>query len=100
MGTWLAKRFTDDEANRVTYVQFVRHTSLPDLATGQCEPTDVRELYDHVKDPFELQNLLPAPPDSPTEQLESRLSTLTDQLHVCAGIEGRDPEPASGQYCR
>ena len=39
---------------------FVRHTSLPDLATGQCEPTDVRELYDHVKDPFELQNLLPA----------------------------------------
>ena len=24
----MAKRFTDDEANRVTYVQFVRHTSL------------------------------------------------------------------------
>ena len=79
---------------------FVRHTSLPDLATGQCEPTDVRELYDHVKDPFELQNLLPAAPGSPDEQLETRLSQLTDQLHVCAGIEGRDPEPASGQYCR
>ena len=28
LGSWLAKRFTDDEANRVTYVQFVRHTSL------------------------------------------------------------------------
>ena len=25
------------------------------------------------------------------EALESRLSTLTDELHVCAGIEGRDP---------
>ena len=79
---------------------FVRHTSLPDLATGQCEPSDVRELYDHVKDPFELQNLLPATPGSPDEQLETRFSQLSDELHVCAGIEGRDPEPESGQYCR
>jgi hypothetical protein len=78
---------------------FVRHTSLPDLATGQCKPTDVRELYDHVTDPFELENLLPAAPDSPTSALEQRLATLTNQLHVCSGIEGRDPEPESGFYC-
>ena len=78
---------------------FVRHTSLPDLQTGTCEATDVRELYDHLRDPFELTNLLPAQPDSPEAALESRLATLSDDLHVCAGIEGRDPEPESGHYC-
>jgi arylsulfatase A-like enzyme len=77
---------------------FIRHTSLPDLATGTCEPTDTRELYDHKTDPFELDNLIATgPPDTPLEQ---RFSALTDELQDCAGIEGRDPEPASGHYCR
>jgi hypothetical protein len=77
---------------------FVRHTSLPDLATGTCESTDVQELYDHQTDPFELDNLIATgPPDTPLQQ---RFSALTDELQDCAGIEGRDPEPASGHYCR
>lgn len=77
---------------------FVRHTSLPDLATGTCEPTDSRELYDHRSDPFELKNLLAE--GMPPTSLEQRFSTLTDELQDCAGIEGRDPEPDSGHYCR
>jgi hypothetical protein len=77
---------------------FVRHTSLPDLATGTCESVDVQELYDHDSDPFELENLIATgPPDTP---LQARFVTLTDELQDCAGIEGRDPEPASGHYCR
>ena len=31
---------------------------------------------------------------------EQRLRRLTDELSECAGIEGRDPEPERGQYCR
>ncbi len=77
---------------------FVRHTSLPDLATGTCEATDTRELYDRHTDPFELENLLAE--GMPPTELEQRFSTLTDELQDCAGIEGRDPEPASGHYCR
>ena len=44
---------------------FIRHTSLPDLSTGICEPADTIELYDHARDPYELRNLFPAPPGSP-----------------------------------
>ncbi len=77
---------------------FVRHTSLPDLATGTCEPTDTAELYDHDADPFELDNLIATGDADP--KLEERLVALTEELADCAGIEGRDPEPASGNYCR
>jgi N-acetylglucosamine-6-sulfatase len=78
---------------------FVRHTSLPDLSTGACEPTDTIELYDHVRDPYELENLSPTVPGSPAAGAEAHLAELSDQLADCAGIEGRDPEPASGDYC-
>jgi N-acetylglucosamine-6-sulfatase len=78
---------------------FVRHTSLPDLATGVCEPSDQIELYDHVRDPFELRNLSPTEPGTPLNATEQRLAELSDELADCAGIEGRDPEPASGHYC-
>jgi arylsulfatase A-like enzyme len=79
---------------------FVRHVSLPDLSTGRCEPADTIELYDHVRDPFELQNLFPTPPGSRAAAVETHMAELSDQLAVCAGIEGRDPAPASGYYCR
>ena len=79
---------------------FVRHTSLPDLGTGACEPADTIELYDHVRDPYELAQPVPRRRrirrSAATEQ---RLAELTDELSDCAGIEGRDPEPASGHYC-
>jgi arylsulfatase A-like enzyme len=80
---------------------YVRHTSLPDLQTGACEPSDVTELYDHATDPFELRNLL-----SPTvvaaantDAVAAHMSALTDRLADCGGIKGRDPEPESGHYC-
>ena len=78
---------------------YVRHTSLPDLATGTCEEVEEVELYDRRRDPFELENLA-ADPGSRAAAVEKRLATLTDELVDCAGIEGRDPEPASGPYCR
>jgi hypothetical protein len=77
---------------------YVEHTSLPDRATGACEPSDDRELYDHDTDQFELNNLLA--PGRPSDPVSDRLAALTAQLADCAGIEGRDPEPASGHYCR
>jgi hypothetical protein len=62
----------------------------------------VPELYDHAADPFELENL--ASPEvaagARAQAAETRMSALTDELADCAGIEGRDPEPASGHYCR
>jgi N-acetylglucosamine-6-sulfatase len=80
---------------------YVRHTSLPDLQTGACEPSDVTELYDHATDPFELSNLLSpeVAPGANTDTVAAHMSALTDRLADCAGIEGRDPEPESGHYC-
>ncbi len=81
---------------------YIRHTSLPNLKTGACEPAAVPELYDEVKDPYELRNL--ASPTVKSDQrakvAERHMAALADQLSTCAGIEGRDPEPASGHYCR
>ena len=79
---------------------YIRHTSLPDLATGICEQTEVAELYNHDADPYELDNLTAAAAGSRAAAVEERLSRLTDELSDCAGIEGRDPEPESGHYCR
>jgi N-acetylglucosamine-6-sulfatase len=79
---------------------YIRHTSLPDLATGICEETETIELYNHAIDPYELDNLAVVAAGSRAAAAEDRLSRLTDELVECAGIEGRDPEPANGPYCR
>ncbi len=78
---------------------YLRHTALPDLATGTCAETEVVELYDHDNDPFELDNLTAVAAGSRVASTQQRLSRLTDELSICAGIEARDPEPDSGQYC-
>jgi arylsulfatase A-like enzyme len=78
---------------------YVLHTALPDLATGACEPSDVVELYNHTRDPYELRNLAPTSPGTPDAAAEDRLGQLSATLSDCAGIEGRDPEPASGNWC-
>jgi N-acetylglucosamine-6-sulfatase len=78
---------------------YVRHTALPNLETGACEPSEVVELYDHARDPFELRNIGGGPAGSRATTTEARLAELTDELADCAGIEDRDPEPASGHYC-
>lgn len=78
---------------------YVSHPSVPDPETGVCEEADVAELYDRARDPFELENLAAAP-GSRAAAVEDRLAALTEELADCAGIEGRDPEPASGHYCQ
>jgi arylsulfatase A-like enzyme len=79
---------------------YIRHTSLPDLATGICAETESVELYNHESDPYELDNLTAVAAGSRVAATEERLAALTDELVECAGIEGRDPEPDSGVYCR
>jgi hypothetical protein len=82
---------------------YIRHGSIPDLSTGGCEEVDVIELYDRARDPFELENLAAAGAFAEGEYPEpalDRLGRLTDELADCAGIEGRDPDPESGGYCR
>lgn len=79
---------------------YVRHTSLPDLETGICGETESVELYNHDSDPYELDNLTAVAAGSRAAAVQKRLSALTDELADCSGIEGRDPEPDSGQFCR
>ena len=81
---------------------YIEHTVVPTPGLGTCveRTPPVVELYDTASDPFELENLAAASPQSPaTEAAVSRLSETTAELADCAGIEGRDPEPASGHYC-
>ncbi|HYU61262.1 MAG TPA: sulfatase [Solirubrobacterales bacterium] len=78
---------------------YVQHISVPNAVDGTCEPADEREHYDLAADPFELQNLYPADPESLTGFVEGLLAERSARLANCAGIEGRDPAPASGNYC-
>jgi arylsulfatase A-like enzyme len=79
---------------------YVEHTTVPDPVTGACEDSEVAELYDRRRDPFELESLAGSPPGSRAAAVETRLAALTEELSVCAGVRGRDPEPESGVYCR
>jgi N-acetylglucosamine-6-sulfatase len=79
---------------------YVRHTSVPDLATGVCAETEQVELYDRVRDPYELENLAAGQPRARAAAAAERLAALTAELADCAGVEGRDPEPPSAHYCR
>lgn len=65
---------------------------------GGCRPTEI-EHYDLDPDPFQLDNLHPAPRRSPEGRLQLELAEQMDVLSECAGIPGRDPAPKSGVYC-
>jgi arylsulfatase A-like enzyme len=78
---------------------YVHHTSVPNLITDICEPADEREHYDLGDDPFQLQNLYPATPPSANAAVQAKLADRLSVLRDCAGIEGRDPPPASGHFC-
>ena len=78
---------------------YVEHVSVPVPPNGLCVPADEREHYDLGSDPFELQTLYPQDPSSTAGLAEAELAQRTAQLAHCAGIEGRDPAPASGSYC-
>lgn len=64
-----------------------------------CVSNDT-EFYDLRQDPFQLDSLVPAPGGSPAAASIDRLRAMTVTLGTCAGIERRDPEPASGNYCQ
>lgn len=73
---------------------YVVHLAVPSALSGRCEPTEDRELYNLLSDPFQLRNLAPGG-GSMLEQLRGRLSRLRD----CAGIPGRDPAPPGSSHC-
>lgn len=80
---------------------YVEHTTEPNPETGVCEESETVELYDRAADPFELDNLAVVSPSAQRVVEETEhLAALTDELSDCSGIEGRDPEPPSGHYCR
>ena len=78
---------------------YVQHTSVPEAGGETCRPANEIEHYDLADDPFQLDNLFPAQPDSPAAQKQQALKARLDKLRDCAGIEGRDPQPAGGFYC-
>jgi N-acetylglucosamine-6-sulfatase len=71
----------------------------PQDGHGPCEPANEVEHYDLQADPFQLENVFPAPPGSAEAARERVLSFRLAQLADCAGIRRRDPAPASGHYC-
>jgi N-acetylglucosamine-6-sulfatase len=78
---------------------YVHYTSVATSRRGSCNAVDERELYNLSRDPWELRNLFPAAPGSPASRKEASLRRQLAGLEVCSGIAGRDPRPASGQYC-
>jgi arylsulfatase A-like enzyme len=72
--------------------------SAPSPETSQCVRTEV-EHYDLDDDPFQLENLYPAPDPSPDSDLQAELTQRVAGLRFCAGIVGRDLAPDSGVYC-
>ncbi|HLL86676.1 MAG TPA: hypothetical protein VK387_05145 [Thermoleophilaceae bacterium] len=56
------------------------------------------ERYDLAADPFELNNLSPADPETPQHETEAVLRGRLAALRRCAGIEGRDPPPPGGYF--
>jgi N-acetylglucosamine-6-sulfatase len=77
---------------------YVEHTSAV-AANGNCEPVDEDELYDLAADPFQLQNLAAVDGELPVPAPQPGLAARLAELRECAGIAGRDREPASGSYC-
>jgi hypothetical protein len=76
----------------------MRHTSVagPD---GACVAADEREHYDLEADPFQLENLFPAPAGSADERIQRTLATRAKRLADCSGIRGRDRAPVGRSYC-
>lgn len=77
---------------------YFEYATGPADTTGESRPTDV-EHYDLAQDPYQLESLYPAPRRSPEGELELELQQRIADLSACAGLAGRDPEPASGRYC-
>jgi N-acetylglucosamine-6-sulfatase len=77
----------------------VEYTSVPRPEDLVCEPSTEAELYDLGADPFQLENLYPTQAGTAQRLVQDELTERLALLRDCAGIAGRDPEPASGHYC-
>jgi arylsulfatase A-like enzyme len=86
------------EGLRTTTYSYIEHLSVPG-GDGLCRQTLQIELYDVDADPYQLENMFPSPAGTPERDVYERFSARLNELRDCAGIEGRDPPPASGQYC-
>jgi N-acetylglucosamine-6-sulfatase len=77
---------------------YVHHTEALNPRTRACEPVDEVEWYDLEADPAQLESLTGTDSGGPGSTQEA-LADRTAELAGCAGIEGRDPLPASGHWC-
>ncbi len=88
----------DFEGIRTTDEVYLEYHSSTDQERN-CVPREEREHYDLRADPFQLDNLFPAPPHSQDALEEADLAARLEALGDCAGIAGRDPQPPSGHHC-
>jgi len=88
----------DYEGIRTSHQVYVEYHSAS-RQNKDCVTQEEREHYALRTDPFQLDNLFPAPPGSDTAAKETELAARLDALRDCAGISHRDPEPASSHYC-
>jgi arylsulfatase A-like enzyme len=86
-------------ASDEVYIEY-RGVAPPGAHAEPCEPDNEVEHYNLQADPFELDNLFPAPAGTPEAIIEQRLAARVARLSDCAGIKGRDPAPQSGHYCK
>lgn len=77
---------------------YLEHGKGPVNPGGGCRPTEI-EHYDLDADPFQLDNLYPAPRRSAAGRVQLKLAKQIGELTACGGIPGRDPLPKSGVYC-
>jgi N-acetylglucosamine-6-sulfatase len=67
--------------------------------SGECVPTET-EHYDLAADPYQLENLFPAPRRSADAARQTELDRRLSELRDCAGVAGRDPAPSGGRpFC-
>ncbi len=78
---------------------YIEHTEARESTAEPCGPYSALEHYDRGADLFQLQNLAPAPGATPLADRQQQLADRLDILRDCAGVQGRDPVPASGHYC-
>jgi hypothetical protein len=85
------------EGLRTNDYSYIEYLSVP-LSDGICRETKQIDFYDLGEDPYQLDNLFPSG-DAETVATYQALGARLNELRDCNGIEGRDPPPASGQYC-
>jgi arylsulfatase A-like enzyme len=86
------------EGLRTINYSYIEYLSVPG-ADGLCRETRQIDFYDLQADPYQLENIFPTDAGTPERAIIDSLSARLNELRDCAGIEGRDPPPASGQYC-